>query len=81
MRAMRRAASPISRRHGEGRRRVMVGFRLVFGLLLLAALVCFALGLLRREPRWHRLGVVLLKWTLIAAFGFFAVLIGERVLG
>lgn len=59
---------------------MMLGFRIVFGLLLLAALVCFALGLLRREPRWHRLGVVLLKWTLIAAFGFFGVLIAERLL-
>jgi hypothetical protein len=59
---------------------MMAGFRIVFGLLLLACLVCFALGLIKRNPRWHRLGVTLLKWTLIAAFGFFAVLIVERVL-
>lgn len=59
---------------------MMVGFRIVFGLLLLACLVCFALGLIHRQPRWHRLGVALLKWTLIAAFGFFAVLIAERLL-
>jgi hypothetical protein len=58
----------------------MTGFRIVFGLLLLACIVCFVLGLVKREPRWQRLGVTLLKWTLIAAFGFFAVLIVERVL-
>ncbi len=60
---------------------MMVGFRIVFGLLLLAALFCFGAGLVKRNPRWHRLGVSILKWTLIAAFGFFAVLIAERVLG
>ena len=59
---------------------MILGFRIVFGLLLLACLVCFALGLFKRDPRWHQLGVRLLKWTLIAAFGFFAVLIGERLL-
>jgi hypothetical protein len=60
---------------------MMVGFRLVFGLLLLAALACFGAGLFKRDPRWHRLGAVILKWTLIAALGFFAVLIVQRLLG
>ena len=55
--------------------------RLVFGLLLLAALACFGAGLFKRDPRWHRLGAVILKWTLIAALGFFAVLIVQRLLG
>ncbi len=59
----------------------MIGFRIVFGLLLLAALVCFGLALAKREPRWQRLGLVILKWTLIAALGFFAVLIADRSLG
>ena len=60
---------------------MMIGFRIVFGLLLLAALVCFGLALVKREPRWQRLGVLILKWTLIAALGFFAVLFADRALG
>lgn len=60
---------------------MMIGFRIVFGLLLLAALVCFGLALVRREPRWQRIGVAILKWTLIAALGFFAVLFADRALG
>ena len=59
----------------------MAGFRIVFGGLLLACLVCFGLGLIKREPRWRRLGVVILKWTVFAALGFFAVLLVERLLG
>jgi len=55
-------------------------FRLVFGALLAAAAVCFAMYVGTREPRWRRRGSMILKWTLVAAFGFFAVLIGERVL-
>ena len=31
------------------------------------------------QPRYKRYGLLVLKWTLIAAFGFFAVLILERV--
>ena len=56
----------------------MIAFRLVFGGLLLASLLCFAMYVGTREPAWRRRGVVILKWTLIAAFGFFAVLILER---
>lgn len=59
----------------------MAGFRLVFGLLLLACLALFITGLVRRDPRWTRLGVVVLKWTVFAALGFFAVLFVQRMLG
>ena len=31
------------------------------------------------DPRWRRRGVVILKWALIAAAGFFGVLILERL--
>ncbi len=58
----------------------MAGFRIVFGLLLLACVACFVTGLVQRDPRWQRRGVILLKWTLVAAFGFFAVLIVQRLL-
>lgn len=58
----------------------MAGLRIVFGLLLAACLGCFAMALIKRDPRWQRRGVRLLSWTLFAAFGFFAVLIAQRLL-
>ena len=48
-------------------------------LLLLAAVVCFMLYVGTGQPRFKHFGLRVLKWTLIAAFGFFAVLILERV--
>jgi len=59
----------------------MVAFRLVFGLLLVAGMGCFAAYVWTSQPVWRRRGVVIVKWTLFAAFGFFAVLIAERLLG
>ncbi len=57
----------------------MMVFRLVFGLLLVAALLCFAAFIATRNPAWKRRGLVILKWTVIAALGFLAVLILERL--
>jgi hypothetical protein len=57
----------------------MLVFRLVFGLLLLSGLLCFAMYIGTSEPVWRRRGIVIVKWTLLAAFGFFAVLILERL--
>jgi len=57
----------------------MMIFRLVVGLLLFAAVLCFAMYVGTRQAVWRRRGVVILKWTLLAAFGFFAVLILERL--
>jgi hypothetical protein len=54
-------------------------FRWLVLLLLLAAAVCFALYAGTGQPRFKRFGAVILKWTLIAAFVFFAVLILERL--
>ena len=48
-------------------------------MLLLSAAVAFALYAGTGQARFKRIGWVILKWTLIAAFGFFAVLIMERV--
>ncbi|HEX6017622.1 MAG TPA: hypothetical protein VFZ28_05955 [Burkholderiaceae bacterium] len=56
----------------------MVLFRLVFGLLLLASLLCFAMYIGTKAPVWRLRGVALLKWTLIAAAVFFGVLVVER---
>ena len=58
---------------------MMIFFRLVFGLLLVASILCFAMYVGTGEVAWRRRGLVILKWTLIAALGFFAVLILERV--
>ena len=57
----------------------MLIFRLVFGLLLLASLLCFAMSLGTGDATWRRRGVLVLKWALIAAAGFFGVLILERL--
>ena len=57
----------------------MLVFRLVFGLLLVAGLLCFALYIGTSQTVWRRRGLVIVKWTVVAAFGFFAVLILERL--
>ena len=48
-------------------------------LLLLAGLVCFGLYLATGRQRYRVLGIRIVKWTVIAALGFFAVLIVDRV--
>lgn len=58
----------------------MLLFRWAIFFLLLAAGVCFAFYAGTGRPHYKRWGLVILKWTLLAAFGFFGVLILERVL-
>jgi hypothetical protein len=67
-------------RHGATPFATMTLFRVVFGLLLLGCIACLITGTLKRDARWHRRGVMLLKWTLIAALGFFGMLAVERLL-
>jgi hypothetical protein len=57
----------------------MLVFRLVFGLLLVGGLMCFAAYVATGQVVWRQRGIVVVKWTVIAALGFFAVLIMERV--
>ena len=57
----------------------MLLFRWLILLLLLAAGGSFSFFIATGQPRFKRYGLKILKWTLIAAFGFFAVLIMERV--
>ena len=57
----------------------MVLFRGAMLVLLVAAAVCFAFYAGTGQVRYKRYGLVILKWTLIAAFAFFAVLILERL--
>jgi len=53
--------------------------RVIFGLLLVAAVLCFAMYAGTGQKRWRSLGGRILKWTLVAGLGFFAVLILERL--
>ena len=57
----------------------MLLFRWLILLLLLGAVVSFAFYAGTGLTKYRRYGLITLKWTLIAAFGFFAVLILERV--
>lgn len=57
----------------------MLVFRLVFGLLLVSGLLCFAVYVATGQMLWRRRGLVIVKWTLVAALGFFAVLLLERL--
>ncbi len=57
----------------------MLVFRWALMLLLLAAGVSFAFYAGTGEVRFKRFGLVILKWTLIAAFGFFLVLFLEQL--
>ena len=57
----------------------MVFFRWAILVLLVAAALLFALFAATGQPNYKRWGLLILKWTLWAAFGFFAVLIVERI--
>ncbi len=56
----------------------MLLFRWIVMVLLLAAGVSFAFYAGTGQPKYKRFGVLVLKWTLLAAFGFFLVLALER---
>ena len=53
----------------------MVLIRSVVLLLLVTAGILFAMYAATGQLRYKKLGLILLKWTLAAAFAFFAVLI------
>lgn len=57
----------------------MLLFRWLILLLLLGAVVSFIFYVATGQPRFKRYGLRTLKWALIAGFGFFAVLILERL--
>ncbi len=57
----------------------MLIFRWAVMLLLLTAAICFAFYAGTGQARFKRYGLIVLKWTLIAAFCFFAVLVLERL--
>ena len=57
----------------------MMAFRLVFGLLLVAGILCLAMYAGTGRVVWRQRGLLIVKWTVVAALGFFAVLILERL--
>jgi len=57
----------------------MMLFRLVVGLLLFAGVVSFALYIGTGQLVWRQRGLLIVKWTVLAGLGFFAVLILERL--
>jgi len=57
----------------------MLLLRWLILMLLIGAGVCFAFYAATGQVRFRRWGLITVKWTLIAAFGFFAVLILQRI--
>ena len=57
----------------------MLVLRLVFGLLLVAGLLCFAAYVATGNVVWRRRGLVVIKWTVIAGLGAAAVIVLERL--
>lgn len=57
----------------------MLLFRWLILLFLLAAVVSFMFYAGTGQARFKQFGLTILKWTLIAAFGFFGVLVLERL--
>jgi uncharacterized PurR-regulated membrane protein YhhQ (DUF165 family) len=57
----------------------MLALRLVFGLLLAAGLVSFAIYMATGDPTWRRRGIVIIKWTVIAGLAAAAVILLESL--
>lgn len=53
--------------------------RVVFVLLAVAGVLCFAMYAGTGRKVWRQRGWVVIKWTLVAGLGFFAVLMLERL--
>lgn len=58
----------------------MAFFRALVLLLLVAGLACFGMYLGTGQQRYRVLGIRIVKWTVIAALGFFGVLIADRLI-
>ncbi len=56
----------------------MLLFRWVLTLLMGAAGVSFVLFIVTGQPKYKRFGLAIVKWTLLAALGFFLVLAAQR---
>ena len=58
----------------------MAVFRAALLILLLLSVGCFGAYMATGQPQWRRRGLAIVRWTVFAALGFFAVLIAERLL-
>ena len=58
----------------------MAVFRVAIFLLLFASGLSFLLYALTSQIRYKRTGLAILKWTVVAAVVFFAVLIADRLI-
>lgn len=58
----------------------MLLFRWIILLMLISSVVSFMFFIGTGQPRFKRYGLLAVKWALTAAFGFFAVLILQRIL-
>lgn len=57
----------------------MLVFRWLASLLLLGSALCFVFYLGTGRVQYRRWGLLVLKWTVVAALAFFAVLIFGRI--
>jgi hypothetical protein len=73
--AMRQQGLPNSRPPGE---RLLI-LRLVFGLLLAAGLISFAIYVATGNSVWRQRGLIIVKWTVIAGLGAAAILVLEEL--
>ena len=57
----------------------MLIFRFLLFALLGSSVLCFAFYIGTGQPHFRRWGLVILKWTVVAALVFFGVLILSRI--
>ena len=57
----------------------MLIFRWMMVLLFLAVVASLVLYAATGQVRYRRIGLAIMKWTVLAALGFFAVLVAERL--
>jgi hypothetical protein len=73
--ATRQQGLPNSRQPGK---RLLI-LRLVFGLLLAAGLISFAIYVATGNSVWRQRGLIIVKWTVIAGLGAAAILVLEEL--
>src|SRR5258706_4344494 len=65
---------------GAARRLMAVAiFRIIIYFLLVAGLLCFAMYIGTGRQKWRFYATRIVKWTVVAGLGFFAVLLLERL--
>jgi hypothetical protein len=57
----------------------MLIFRLIVLLLLVGAVLSFAMFIGTKQRRWLNLSILIVRWTVIAGLGFFAIFLLSRL--